>query len=147
VVAPEDGRPLGKQRTLVGLLYVVLQGHESIFAGLVEQVVHHLQRIDVGVLGEFGSGKDAADSAGDLLENVKRIGDEDGADSGPTDGNQFGGLKEDADISVLHEIAGGDAAEHHDNADNGEHDLTRLAQFPGRELAAPTAIARPGRAT
>ncbi len=146
-MVPEDGRPLRKQRTLVGFLYVVLKGHESIFAGLVEQVVHHLERIEVSLFSVLRAAEDAADSAGDLLKNVKRIGDEDGADSGPPDSNQFGGLKEDADISVLHEIAGGDAAEHHDNADNGEHDLTRLAQFPDRELTDPAATARPGSAT
>ena len=67
---------------------------------------------------------------------MKRIGDEDGADGGAADGDQFGGLNEDAEISVLHQIAAHHAAEHHDNADDGEHDLARLAQFPDRELAA-----------
>jgi len=147
VVVPEDGWTRRKQRTLVWFLYVVLKGHESIFAGLVEQVVHHLQRIEVSLFRVLRAAEDAADSAGDLLENVKRIGDEDSTDGRAADGDQFGWLKEDADVSVLHEIAGGDAAEHHDNADNGEHELTRLAQFPGRELAEPTTTPRLGRAT
>ena len=106
MVVLENGRALRKQRTLVWFFYVILKGHEAIFAGLVEQVVHHLQGIDVSLFGVLGAAEDAADSAGDLLKNVKRIGDEDGADGRAADGDQLGGLNEDAEISVLHEIAG-----------------------------------------
>ena len=134
VGVPENGGRMREHRTLVGLLNVVLKSHETIFAGFVEQVVHHLQRIDVSLPGKFGAAEDAAHSAGDLFEDVKRIGDEDGADGSPADSDQFGGLKEDAEISVLHEIAADDAAENHDNADDGEHELGRSAQFA--ELAA-----------
>src|SRR5258706_12933017 len=123
----ENGWRLGEQGTLVRLLDVVLEGHQSIFAGLVEQVIHCLQGIDVGLLFVFGAGENAANSSGNLLEDVEWIGDEDGADGGAADGDKFRGLDQDAEIPVLHQIAGDDAAEDNDNADDREHDLARTA--------------------
>ena len=53
---------------------------------------------------------------------------------GPADGDQVRRLKQDAEVSMLHEIAADDAAENHDNADDGEHGLARSARFT--EMAA-----------
>ena len=117
----EDGGTFGKQGTLLRLFDVVLEGHQAVFAGLVEEFVHHLQRVDVGLLAVFGARENADDSAGDLGENVERIGDEDGADGGAADDEQFGGLEEDADIAVLHQIAGDYCAEDNHDADDGKH--------------------------
>ena len=94
----ENGWPLGEQGTLVRFLDVALKCHKAFFAGFVQQVIHHLQRIDVSLLGVLGTSEDAANPAGNLLENVKRIGDEDGADGGPADGDELRRLDEDAEI-------------------------------------------------
>ena len=131
---------LGEQRTLVRFFDVVLEGHQSVFAGFVEQVIHRLQRIDVGLLVVFGAGENASNPCGNLLEDVKWIGDEDGADGRTANGDKFRGLNQDAEIPVLHQIAGDDAAEHNDNADDGEHDFARTAQVDDELAVAAVAL-------
>ena len=116
----------GKDGTLVRLFDVVFERHKAIFAGLIEQVVHHFQRIHICLFGEFGAAKDPADASGNLFENVKRVSDEDGTNGGTADGDEFGGLDENAEIPVLHEIAANHAAKNNDDADNCKHILSRL---------------------
>src|SRR5579864_3292587 len=74
-----EGSIVGKHRTLLGFFDVILQGHQAILAGLVEQVVHHLQRIDISLLAELGSAEDSHNSGRDFLDNVQWIGDQDRA--------------------------------------------------------------------
>ncbi len=75
VMVFEEGWVLGEDLTFFRLFHVGLEGHEAVFACLVEEVVHHFQRVDVGLLAELRTAKHAADSAYDLLDDVKRIGD------------------------------------------------------------------------
>ena len=95
MVILEEGGILGEDGTLLWLFDVGFEGHESVFASLVEQVVHHFQGVDISLLAEFGAREDASDAAGDFLENVERIRDKEGADGGAADDDQFGGLDED----------------------------------------------------
>src|SRR6202167_5509402 len=95
----ECSRSFRENCTLVRLLDVGFERHQAIFAGLVQKLVKRLERIKIGLLGVLGAPENTADSAGDLLQNVQRIGDEDGADGRPADGDQFRWLNEDAEIS------------------------------------------------
>jgi hypothetical protein len=118
VVIFENGGAFGEEGAFIGLLDVVLEGHESIFSGFVEEVVHHFQRIDVGFLGVLGAAEDTDYACDNLLEDVERVGDEDGADGGSADGDEFRGLDEDFEVAVLHKIAGDHTTEDYDDADN-----------------------------
>src|SRR5579863_8442686 len=128
VVVFEDGGAFGEHRTFFGLFDVVLKSHQSVFAGLVQQVVHHFQRIDVSLPGVLGAAEDTSDAANNLLEDVQRVGDENGADGGSADGDKFCGLNEHPEVAVLHEVAGDDATEDDDNSNNCKHELARMNQ-------------------
>src|SRR5450631_1441807 len=121
VVVLEECRVLREDSTLVRLFDVGFQSHQAVFTGLVEQVIHHLQGFDIGLLAELGAAEDAADSATDLLEDVERIRDKKGADRGSADDDQLSRLNENAQIAVLHEVARHHATEDDDDADNREH--------------------------
>ena len=121
VMILEEGGILGEDGTLLGLFDVGFERHQSVFAGLVEQVVHHFQGVDVGLLAELGAAEDATDSASDFLEDMERIRDEEGADGGAADDDQFRGLDKHPEVAVLHEVAGHDTTEDDDDADNRKH--------------------------
>ena len=53
VMVLEECGILGKDLTFIGLFDVGLEGHEPVFAGFIEEVVHHFQGVDVGLLSEF----------------------------------------------------------------------------------------------
>src|SRR5271166_1731222 len=127
VMVFENRRTLGEDGAFVWLFDIVLERHQAIFPGFVQQFVHHLQGIDVGLLGVFGTTKDATDSCGDLLKDMKWIGNENGANGGSADGKEFGRLNQHAEVAVLHQIAAHHTAENHDNANNRKHgSLARL---------------------
>src|ERR1035437_5542426 len=121
VVVLEEGGILGKNSAFLRLFYVGFEGHQAVFAGLVEQVVHHFQSVDIGLLAELGGAEDATDSAADLLEDVEGIGDQKSAHPGTTDDNQFSRLNEHSDVAVLHEVASQHGTENDDDADNRKH--------------------------
>ena len=73
VMVLEEGRVLGEDRALVGLFDVGFERHQAVFAGLVEQVVHHFQSVDIGLLAELGAAEDAANAAGDFLDDVQGL--------------------------------------------------------------------------
>ncbi|OLE14863.1 MAG: hypothetical protein AUG89_00120 [Acidobacteria bacterium 13_1_20CM_4_56_7] len=112
---------LRKYCTLFRFFDVIFQGHQAVLAGLVEQVVHHFQRIDIGLLAELGSAENCNDSRRDLLDNVQWIGDQNGARGCAADNDQLRRLEQHHYVSVLHEISGRNAAEHHHDADNRKH--------------------------
>jgi hypothetical protein len=110
-----------KDRTFFGFFDVGLQGHQSFFPRLVEQVIHHFQSVDIGLFAKFTATEDAADSAGNLLDDVEGVGDQQSADGGATDDDQFCGLDQDFQVAAFHEIASNDATEHDYDADNRKH--------------------------
>src|SRR5579864_1728421 len=116
VVILEECRVLGKNSTLLRLFDVGFQGHESIFAGLVEQVVQHFQSVDIGLLAELRTAKDAGDSPRDLLQDVQGIGDQQSAYGGASDDHQFGRLNKHSEVAMLHQVAGDHATENDDDA-------------------------------
>ena len=111
----------GKHGTFFGFFDVGLEGHQSLFSCLVQQVIHHFQSIDVGLFTKFGATEDPADSAGNLLDDVERVGDQQSSDGGTADDDQLRGLDQDFQVAALHEIAGDDATKNDHNADNRKH--------------------------
>ena len=94
VMVLEEGRVLGEDRALVGFFDIAFEGHESVFAGLVKQLIHHFQGVDVALLAELGAAENAGDAARNFLEDVQRIGDEHRSEGSAPDDDQFGGLDE-----------------------------------------------------
>src|SRR5580704_905234 len=111
-----------EQRTLLWLFHVAFQRHQAILAGLVQKVIQRFKRLQISLFVVLGASEDPADTTRNLLENVKRIGNEDGADGRAADGDQFSRLNKHFEITVLHQVAGHHTAENNDNADNREHE-------------------------
>ena len=118
VVVFQELRMLGKNGALGGLLHIGLKPHQPFLARLVEELVHHLQGIDVSLFGEFGSAKHSRYAGRDFLENVERIGDQHRAHRRSSDDEEFGRLKQDFYISVLHQVAAHDRGDDDQNADD-----------------------------
>ena len=117
----EEGLVLGKDRTLLRLLDIGFQRHQAVFAGLVKQVVQHLQSGDISLLAELGTAKNSSNSARDLFQKVHGIRHQQGSHSGATDNEQFGRLHQDSEVAMLHQIARHHTSEDNDDADDRKH--------------------------
>src|SRR6266851_9293848 len=117
VMMLQELRPGRQNRTLVGLFHVALKGHQSLLARFVQQIEHHLQRLKVALLTEFGSAKHTTDSSSNALQDVERVCDQHGTDGGAANDDEFGGLHQHTQVPMLHEITRHHAAEDDDDAD------------------------------
>ncbi len=114
---------LGKHRALVRFFDIGLNRQQSIFPCLVQNFVAHLQRFQVERLGEVRTLQRANHSAGDLLDHVQRIGDQQCAKRRSSDDDQLRRLQQNLQVPMLHQVAGDNRAEHHHNANDDEHRL------------------------
>jgi hypothetical protein len=121
MVVMEEGGVFRKDGALFGFLHIGLESHKAVFARLVEQVVHHLEGVNVGLFAELGSSENTGDSSHDFLDDVQRIRNQQCARGSTGDDEQLSRLQQHANIAVLHKVTGQDAAEHHDDADDREH--------------------------
>src|SRR5580704_13657982 len=119
----DEAGVLGKDCALGRFFDIALQRHQSVFARLVKQVVHHFQGVDVGLLAELGAPECSSDSGDNRFDDVQRIRNQDSAHRGAADDDQLRRLHQHLQIAVLHQVAGYHATEDHDDADNGEHFL------------------------
>ncbi len=53
VMVFQKGRVFRKDRALVGCFHIVFQGHQSLAARFIEQVIDHFQRIQIALFGEL----------------------------------------------------------------------------------------------
>src|SRR5260370_577890 len=83
VMVFENGWAFGEQLTLVRLFHITFEGHQPVFTGLVQQVVHHFEGIDVSLPGVFGASENAANPAGNLFKDFERIAYNDATDARP----------------------------------------------------------------
>ncbi len=119
-------RIFGEDWALVGAVAVGFERHQAFFPRAAEKLVHHLHRVEVSIFAEFRAAECAGKSANDRFENVQWIGDEHSADGSAADDDELGGLHEDLEITVLHQVAGDDGAEDNDDADDYKHDESIL---------------------
>ena len=110
-----------EELALPGLFDVGLNGDETLFADLAEELVHHPEGFEVAGFAELRSAEDAENTRDHALEDVDGVGDEERADGGTADGDHLGGLEEDKEMTLLHEEAGDNGSEDDDYADDCEH--------------------------
>src|SRR5579872_1430238 len=118
VMILEEGGVLGEHLALVRLFDVGFEGHQAVFASLVEEVVHHLEGIDVGLFAELGTAKHASDAADYFLDDVEGVGDKNCPQGSTADDDQLRRLDEDSEISMLHQVAGDHTTEDDDDSDD-----------------------------
>ena len=121
---------------LGGLFHVHLDGQQALFAHLVEELVHHLERAQVARLGEGRALERRDEPGGDVLEDADGIGDQQRSRGRAGNDEQLGGLKKDRDVALLHEKAGDDGGEDKEDAYDGEHVGSPAATVAGALAAA-----------
>ena len=100
---PEKAGILRKHGALFRIVAVGLDGHQALFAGAGEKFEQHFHGFHVSGFAVLRAAKDAGEAARHFLEDVERIGNENGAGSGAANNNdEFGGLEKPLDIAVLH---------------------------------------------
>src|ERR1017187_1619635 len=125
VFVAHDGRGGGQNLALRRLLDVALNGGQPVLAGMVAQVVQHLQRLQVTLLAVRGTLKDPADALCYLLQNMKRIGDQSRSHGRPADDEQFGRLKQDQNIPFFKKVTSENCCDNYQNSDYREHRIPR----------------------
>jgi len=90
----------------------LLQNSHGLSANAV--LLDGIVRISLLIEGRPSEGP--ADSAADFREDVKRVGNQDSSDGRPQDDDQFGGLHQNLQIAVFHQIPGDDGAKYHHNS-------------------------------
>src|SRR5579862_1597206 len=121
----EKARVFGKDRAFGRLFHIALKSHQPFLARLVEKVVHHLERFEVSLFVNLRTFKDPNHAGCDLLENVQGICDQNSADAGAANNDQFGWLDKNTQVAVLHAIPADDCAEDNHDSDDGKHSFTQ----------------------
>ena len=114
---------------LDGIFDVGFERHQSIFARLVQQVIHHFQRFQISFLVELASAEYPAESGRDLFQNVQWVGHQNGADRRAANDDEFRRLHQHLEIAVLHQVASSYGAEYDKNSNDRKH--FRLSLIPG----------------
>src|SRR5579864_1058811 len=112
---------LRKNRTLVRLLDIAFQCDQALLARLVQQVVHHLERLDIPGFREFRPAKHSSDSGANLFQNVQGIRHQHGSGPGSPNDEQLRWLQQHAQIAVLHQVSAYHRAEDHQDPDDRKH--------------------------
>jgi hypothetical protein len=129
VMVFEEFRVLGEYRAFVRRVAIGFESHQAFFAGATEQFEEHFESFEVFGFCIFQTAKGSGESGDKSFENMQRVGDEHGSDGSAEDDDQFGGLDQNPDVSILHQVAGEDGAEDHHDSDNHEHGEDVLGFF------------------
>src|SRR6202140_4842990 len=119
-----EGFVFREQWPFVRIFDIGLQGYESLFARLLQQLIHHLQSVYIPLLAVLTAPKRSQQAAYHLLYGVNRIGDQHGAERGAADDDQLRRLHEHLHWAVLHEVAGQDASENNHDSNDRKHETS-----------------------
>ena len=119
MVIVHDQRILAEQRAVIGRLDVALDRHQPFLAHLGEQVVEQAHELHVQRLGVLGALAGSWQRGKRRLVVFAGVADDEGAERGAADHQQFDGLEQGAEMPA----ASGEAAEHgHDDQEITEED-------------------------
>ena len=121
VMVFEKLRIVLENRTLLGFLNIHLHAQQSLFAYLIQKLVHHLERAQIALLGEWRTLHHARKSGGHTLNNVHRVGHQQRARGRAGDDQQLGWLHEHRHVPLLHKEAANNRCKHQDNTYDGKH--------------------------
>jgi hypothetical protein len=85
----------------IRVVTVGFQGHEAFSPCTRKKLIEHFQGVKIMLLAVFGTTERAHEAAEDIFQDIEGIADENGADGGPADNDQLGGLKQNLDWTVL----------------------------------------------
>ena len=106
---------------LVGSSMSDSRRHETVAPSLVEEVVDHLQRIEIFLFRKRRALERSQGTRDNLLEDVNWIRDQHSSNGRSADDEEFRGLEQDGDVAVLHQVTAQHCAEDDDDADDHKH--------------------------
>ena len=112
VMIAEEHRVAGKYGTLFRFFHIAFDGNRALFPGFCKQVEHHLEGVDIPLLGKRGSFDDTHEAGDHFLQDVHRVGRQHGSNGRAAYGDQLGGLDEDGKFALLHEETTDDAGKY-----------------------------------
>jgi hypothetical protein len=124
VVVVADGRVLLEQRRLVRVLDIVLDRHQALLAGLLQDVVKQRHQLHVARLGVLAA-LEALPHAGQRgLQHLGLVVRDEGAQRGTADGGHFERqrLQHHADVAAVRDEHAEHGTERDEPADDDEHD-------------------------
>src|SRR5579864_6290520 len=121
VRVPKEFWVLTENRTFVGVFNIRLQGHQTLAPSFIQQLVGELQRSQIALAGEFRPLEYTGHSMCDVLQHMQRVGNQDRARSGSSNNEQLGGLKQDPQGAMLHQISAGYGTENDDDPNDRKH--------------------------
>ena len=121
VLVFEDQRSLGEDLTLGGIFDHALKTHHAFLASHRQQVVHHgEQRLVVNLLVRRAL-EQAGHASQRAFRDTERVGDDEGADGGPADDHDFGGLPQRQQLTAVCCESTQHTAHHQDDTDDQIH--------------------------
>ena len=112
---------LGKNRALLRILHVFFELGHAALPREAEDVVQHLQTLQIKLFRILAARKNPEHALEDLDHQRQRIGNQQRADRGPADDHQFGRLNQHRERPLFHQEAADNGAEDHDDPNNCEH--------------------------
>ncbi len=85
----------------LGFFDIHFDAEQTLFPHLVEKLVHHLEGIEIALFAEPGTADYSFQSAEDAFENMRRVGDQQSAESRAGNDEQLGGLNEHLDMPLF----------------------------------------------
>ena len=133
VMAREELRILRHDVAVRGRLEVWLERHDARLLRHLEQLIQHRQEIVVVVLARAGA-EERLHLSEQLLDHRWRRADEQAAERRAADDDELRRLIQDERFSAFHQVAAGHRSQHHQRADNYQHDvlnrLPRISALP-----------------
>src|ERR1700688_1787978 len=124
-----EGFVFREQWAFVRIFDIGLQSYESLFARLLQHLIHHLQSVYIPLLAVLTGPKRSQQAAYHLLHGVNRIGDQHGAERGTADDNQLRGLEDDHDVALPQQVARRDAPENTYDATDRKHETSSTQAY------------------
>ena len=121
VMILDQRRILRKQRALSRIVDIGFQLVHAILAGISEDFVQHLERIQIKFLAVGAALQHSDEAVDDRNHRRDRVGDQQGAQGRAADDHQFGRLHQHFQVAMLHQVTANHGSDNNDDSDNGEH--------------------------
>jgi hypothetical protein len=88
---------------------------------LVEELIHHLQRVQITLFVELRACQDALEPAQDAFQNMHGVCYQESSRRCPNDDQHLGWLDEHFNVALFHQESAEDRPENQNNSYDGEH--------------------------
>src|SRR5208282_4087813 len=117
----QELRKVLEDSALRWFLDIHLHAEQSFFPHLVEELIHHLQRVQITIFVELRARKDALEPAQDALQNMHGVRYQERSRRCPDDDQHLGWLDEHFNVALFHQESADNCAKNQENPYDREH--------------------------